>query len=138
MMSTRRQHWMLCVVMVVIACARVANAQQAQRLGPPPEIGLQLPELKVIAPARLPAPPVSLSEIPATVQVITGEELRQSGAMTLQESLMRLPGITLNDEQGNAVQPDISLRGFQGTSVTGVPQGISVFLDGVRLNEPTV
>jgi outer membrane receptor protein involved in Fe transport len=58
--------------------------------------------------------------------------------MTLQESLMRLPGVTLNDEQGNAVQPGISLRGFQGTSVKGVPQGISVFLDGVRLNEPTV
>src|SRR5215510_2867150 len=51
---------------------------------------------------------------------------------------MRLPGITLNDEHGNAVQPDISLRGFQGTPVTGVPQGISVFLDGVRLNEPAV
>src|SRR5262249_45616036 len=28
--------------------------------------------------------------------------------------------------------------GFQVTSVTGVPQGVSVFLDGVRLNEPTV
>ena len=24
------------------------------------------------------------------------------------------------------------------TSVTGVPQGVSVFLDGVRINEPTV
>ena len=137
-MSTRWQCWTLCVVIVVVACARVAPAQQAPRLGPPPEEVLHLPEIKVVAPARLPALSLPLSEVPATVQVITGEELRQSGGLNLQESLTRLPGVTLNDEQGNAVQPGISLRGFQGTSVTGVPQGISVFLDGVRLNEPTV
>src|SRR5712664_1949735 len=45
--------------------------------------------------------------------------------------------MTLSDEQGNSYQPDLSLRGFQATSVTGVPQGVSVFLDGVRVNEPT-
>ena len=50
--------------------------------------------------------------------------------------MTRLPGVTLHDEQGNAAQPGIAFRGFQGTSVTGVPQGISIFLDGVRLNEP--
>src|SRR6266853_3623867 len=139
LMSTRWQHWTLGVVMVVIAWARVADTQQAPRLvKQPPEEVLQLPEIKVIAPARLSGLPLSLSEVPATVQVITGEELRQSGEVTLQESLTRLPGVTLNDEQGNAVQPGISLRGFQGTPVTGVPQGISVFLDGVRLNEPAV
>jgi outer membrane receptor protein involved in Fe transport len=33
---------------------------------------------------------------------------------------------------------DFSLRGFQATPVTGAPQGISVFVDGVRVNEPTV
>src|SRR5437870_2400799 len=137
LMSTRWQCWTLCVVIVVVACARVAPAQQAPRLGPPPEEVLQLPEIKVVAPARLPALSLPLSEVPATVQVITGEELRQSGGLNLQESLTRLPGVTLHDEQGNAVQPGISLRGFQGTPVTGVPQGISVFLDGVRLNEPT-
>jgi len=49
----------------------------------------------------------------------------------------QIPGLSLSDEQGNSYQPDLSLRGFQATSVTGVPQGVSVFLDGVRVNEPT-
>ena len=74
-MSTRWQHWTLGAVMVVIAWARVADAQPAPRLEKqPPEEVLQLPEIKVIAPARLPALPLRLSEVPATVQVITGEE----------------------------------------------------------------
>jgi outer membrane receptor protein involved in Fe transport len=30
------------------------------------------------------------------------------------------------------------MRGFSVSSVTGLPQGFSVFLDGVRVNEPTV
>jgi outer membrane receptor protein involved in Fe transport len=72
------------------------------------------------------------------VQVITGAEIRQSGVVNLQEFMTRLPGVTLHDEQGNAAQSGIAFRGFQGTSVTGVPQGISIFLDGVRLNEPAV
>jgi outer membrane receptor protein involved in Fe transport/FixJ family two-component response regulator len=99
---------------------------------------LRLPPVTVTAPARLPEVPLPPSSIPASVQVITGEEIRKSGALTLQDFLPRLPGVTSSDEQGNSFQPSLSFRGFQGTSVTGVPQGISVFLDGVRINEPDV
>src|SRR5262245_33619078 len=138
-LSTDWQRWTLLSIMVIVAGASVVDAQPASRpKAQLPEEVLQLPEITVRAPARLPEPPLRLSEVPSTVQVITGEELRQSGLMNLQEVLTRLPGVSLHDEQGNAAQPGISLRGFQGTSVTGVPQGISVFLDGVRLNEPTV
>src|SRR5262249_26320663 len=131
--------WMLLAIMAIVTGASVVDAQPAPRPNEqPPAKVLQLPEITVRAPVRLLEPPLQLSEVPATVQVITGEELRQSGVVKLQEVLTRLPGVTLHDEQGNTAQPGISLRGFQGTSVTGVPQGISVFLDGVRLNEPTV
>src|SRR5205807_4033286 len=71
-----------------------------------------------------------------TVQVIDAREIRASGARTFQEALHRIPGIHLADEQGNIRQEDLSLRGFSASPVTGVPQGISVFVDGVRVNEP--
>jgi len=93
-------------------------------------------ETVVQAPSRLPESPVSLSEFPATVQVVTREDVAKSGAVTLQEVLERLPGVHLNDEQGNPFQPDISIRGIAGSPVTGLSQGISVFVDGVRVNEP--
>jgi len=48
------------------------------------------------------------------------------------------PGVTLRTRQGNRFQPSLTMRGFTSSPVTGLPQGLSVFLDGVRLNEPTV
>lgn len=114
-----------------------ANGADAQELGASQEI-VPLPEILVTAPARLPEAPVTLAEVPATVQVITGEEIERSRALVLQDALQQLPGVHLNDEQGNSYQFDLSWRGFTGSSVTGIPQGISVFVDGVRVNEPAV
>jgi outer membrane cobalamin receptor len=119
---------------LALYCASQALAQEPEAQ---PEI-VRLPEVLVTAPARLPEISLSPAEVPASIQVITGEEIRRSGALNLQEYMQRLPGVHLNDEQGNSFQPDLSFRGFTGTSVTGIPQGISVFVDGVRVNEPDV
>ena len=124
----------LALALGVALLATPALAQQP----PPAEPVIRLPPVEVSAPARLPDAPLPLDHVPGSVQIITGESLRASGATTVQEALTRLPGVTVSDEQGNSQQFDISLRGFQVTSVTGVPQGISVFVDGVRVNEPTV
>jgi hypothetical protein len=70
-MSTRGQHWKLCVVIVY---AGAADAQPAPRLGhQPPEEAIQLPAIKVRAPVRLPALPLSLSEVLVTVTSGPGE-----------------------------------------------------------------
>lgn len=51
-------------------------------------------------------------------------------------ALARLPGVSLTNDQGTRVQPTLDIRGFELSPVVGVPQGVSVFLDGVRINEP--
>jgi iron complex outermembrane receptor protein len=93
-------------------------------------------EIIVRAPSRLETWPSRGDGI--TVKVIDSKELATTGARTLQEALQRLPGSALADEQGNSFQQDLSLRGFTASPVTGLGQGLSVFLDGVRVNEPGV
>ena len=44
--------------------------------------------------------------------------------------------MTLNSSQGNPYQPDVNYRGFTASPLLGTPQGLSVFQDGVRINEP--
>ena len=34
------------------------------------------------------------------------------------------------------MQPDIQYRGFIGSPLLGLPQGLAVYQDGVRINEP--
>jgi iron complex outermembrane recepter protein len=47
-----------------------------------------------------------------------------------------LQSVTVNDYQGNPFQADVQFRGFTASPQIGTPQGLSVFVDGVRVNEP--
>jgi outer membrane receptor protein involved in Fe transport len=42
----------------------------------------------------------------------------------------------VNDYQGNPFQMDVQYRGFTAGPQIGMPQGLSVFFDGIRVNEP--
>ena len=50
--------------------------------------------------------------------------------------MRRLPGMQVNDVQGSPFQGDLAYRGYRASGLLGAPQGLSVFLDGVRINEP--
>ncbi|MBI1846786.1 MAG: TonB-dependent receptor [Candidatus Rokubacteria bacterium] len=114
-----------------------ARAQAPPAAGPVDGGGIsRLPAVRVIAPAVSGIP--DLRTTPGTVDVLTGADVAAARAGVLPDALERLPGVTLQNEQGNRFQPTLSLRGFQASPVTGLPQGVSVFLDGVRLNEPSV
>ena len=79
----------------------------------------------------------SLDEIPAPVQAATERDIEQSGALDLSDFLnRRLNGVYLNEVQGNPIQPDLNYRGYTASPLLGTPQGISVYMDGVRLNQP--
>lgn len=63
--------------------------------------------------------------------------LRRTGAVTVGEHLARTaPGVTINEIQGNPLQPDVNYRGLTASPLLGTPQGLSVYLDGVRVNQP--
>ena len=47
-----------------------------------------------------------------------------------------LPSVNLNQIQGNPYQPNLTYRGFTASPLLGEPQGLSVFQDGVRVNQP--
>jgi len=67
---------------------------------------------------------------------LDAQDLDARGVRTLADALEQLPGVTTSDELGATAQMDVSLRGFQVSPVIGVPQGVTVYVDGVRANEP--
>ena len=72
------------------------------------------------------------TQVPGKVIVITADEIEKLGASTIQEVLQYQTGIVLYDPIGNEFQASVDLRGFNGQPVPGT----SVFVDGVRVNEP--
>lgn len=96
-----------------------------------------LPTTTVVAPAPLPGLDVPRDDVPANVQTATGADLERTHALDVSSHLVRaIGGVTVNETQGNPFQPDVNYRGFTASPLLGTPQGLSVFMDGVRLNQP--
>jgi outer membrane receptor protein involved in Fe transport len=56
---------------------------------------------------------------------------------TLAEAMSRtMAGVNVNEVSGSPYQQDLTYRGFRASPLLGTAQGISVYLDGVRVNEP--
>jgi outer membrane receptor protein involved in Fe transport len=85
----------------------------------------------------LPGLDLPLTEIPAPAQGASAETIEKSGALDLSDFLnRRLTNVHINEIQSNPFQPDVNYRGYTASPLLGTPQGISVYMDGVRLNQP--
>lgn len=79
----------------------------------------------------------SLDEISSPTKAATDRDMEASGALNLPDFLnRRLANVFLNEIQGNPMQPDLNYRGYTASPLLGTPQGVSVYMDGVRLNQP--
>ncbi|WP_332670876.1 TonB-dependent receptor [Aromatoleum sp.] len=96
----------------------------------------QLPPVEVVGATPLPGLELPKDQVPGNVQILDAPALRAAGGASLAEDLQRmLPGVSVNEIQGNPYQADLDYRGFSASPLLGTPQGLSVFLDGVRVNE---
>jgi outer membrane receptor protein involved in Fe transport len=79
----------------------------------------------------------SLGEIPVRVQGLTAQDLEDSNALDLSDLMARrLTSVYINNNVGNPFQPDLNYRGYTASPLLGTPEELSVYLDGVRQNQP--
>ena len=75
--------------------------------------------------------------VPANVQRALAEQLQRSQALDLTDFLNRqFSSVSINHAQNNPLQPDFNFRGFTASPLLGLPQGLSVYENGVRINDP--
>jgi outer membrane receptor protein involved in Fe transport len=105
-----------------ITCAIAAS--------PPPP----LEEVVVLAPYGTAVDPAL---VPANVQRAIAEQLQRSQSLDLTDFLNRqFSSVSINHAQNNPLQPDFNFRGFTASPLLGLPQGLSVYQNGVRINDP--
>ncbi len=80
---------------------------------------------------------VPVSDLPVPVQTISAQTLQDTNAIDMTDALnQRLNGVYVNENQNNPFQPDVNYRGYTASPLVGAPAGLSVYLDGVRQNQP--
>jgi iron complex outermembrane recepter protein len=89
-----------------------------------------------VAPTPITGLGIDRDKVPAMVQTLPAEDFSRVYSPNVVETLaQRIPGITTNDVQGNEFATDLRYRGFAASPVQGTPQGLAVYMQGIRVNE---
>jgi len=124
-----QQIWRQTAVVLALTAAFNPNAHAQQET--------ILPAVEVIANTPLPGIGQPRSEIAAPVQSARSRDIARSGALELGDFMNRTLGsVHVNEMQGNPFQMDVNYRGYTASPLLGTPQGLSVYMDGVRMNQP--
>jgi outer membrane receptor protein involved in Fe transport len=100
-------------------------------------VGAQTSKIDVVATTPLGGTDLATDQIAGPVQTATAADIDNSGALELGDFMdRRLNGVYINEMQANPFQPDVNFRGYTASPLLGTPEGISVYVDGVRQNQP--
>lgn len=87
----------------------------------------------------------ALSSVPGSLQVISKDELENSGFFTISEALRRVTGVYVREEEGFSLRPNISIRGTNPTRSTkvllledGVPLTFAPYGDNASYYHPPI
>ena len=119
---------------IALLVPTAATAQQADSVAR--DSVRALPAVQVIGSVLPAVAPGVGSVVPGRSAVIGGDEARAPRPRALHEALAGQPGASLYDDLGSPWKQTLVVRGFTTSPVVGLPQGVSVFVDGVPVNEP--
>lgn len=98
---------------------------------------VELGDIEVIGTTPMHGVGLPEDEIPANIQSANDEDIERIQGLDLSEFMNKTLGsVSLNQAQNNPFQPDLKFRGFTASPLVGNSQGLSVYMDGIRINEP--
>ena len=93
--------------------------------------------INVYSATPLPSLGLPLNIIPANIQIATPKAINaQSGVSLADYMSTSMQSVSVTEMGGNPWQPEVTFRGYSASPLLGMPQGMSTFVDGVRVNEP--
>ena len=97
----------------------------------------ELDAVEVVADTPLMVSGMPVEKIPSPVQTVNSSQLDANQSFSLADYMRwKLGSVSVNDAQNNPFQPDVQFRGFTASPLLGLPQGMSVYVNGIRFNEP--
>jgi iron complex outermembrane receptor protein len=116
------------------AAAAAQDVSTSPASGAPP---IALPPVEVIGATPLLGSGVDRDKVPAETHVLTDQDIGRNGyPQALRALNENVPGVTLDAAAGNPFQPNLLYHGFLASPLQGNPQGLAVYLNGARFNQP--
>ncbi|WP_314957822.1 TonB-dependent receptor [Bradyrhizobium cosmicum] len=79
---------------------------------------------------------LEVDKVPSAINAVDASQIKRTGSLNITDALRdNIAGINITEVTGNPFQPDVEFRGFVASPVTGTPQGLAVYQNGVRINE---
>ena len=124
---------------VAAGCAWLAASQAVAQTAPPPpgaNTTVLLPAIDVYATTPLSGVGVDIDKVPSAVTTIDSRQVAKAKSPSVVGALAQhTASVDVQNVSGNAFQPDVYFRGFDASPVSGTPQGLAVYQNGVRVNE---
>ena len=93
-------------------------------------------KVDVVGTTTLPGVDLKGDQIAVPVQSATAADLERGFSVNVADFFnRRMNGVFVNEVQGNPYQPDVNYRGYTASPLLGTPQGLSIYMDGVRMNQ---
>jgi outer membrane receptor protein involved in Fe transport len=101
------------------------------------DTAINIKKIEVYGTTPLPGIGLPLNRVPANIQMASPKEVANQAGVSIADYMMNnMQGVTVSDMSGNPWQPEINFRGYSASSLLGNAQGLSTYVDGVRVNEP--
>ena len=98
---------------------------------------LELGGIDIIGATPFAGSEVDADRYPANVQHAESQRIERGETLNLNQFMQQeLGSVHVNDATNNPFQPDLNYRGYTASPLLGLPQGLSIYQDGVRINEP--
>ncbi len=121
---------------VVVSGTKPAAKPARQRERRPVRTVRRTPTRPVYPTTPLSTASIESSKATGTAHAVDSQQIGQTDSLNFTDSLVRyMPGVVATDVTGNPFQPNIEFRGFVASPVSGTPQGLAVYQNGVRINE---
>ncbi len=97
----------------------------------------QVEEITVVPTSPLLGSGVDRDSVPAETSVLSSADIAREGTPNLTQALTeQIGGVNLDSAAGNPFQPDLFYHGFVASPLQGTSQGLAVYVNGARFNQP--
>jgi len=126
-----------------LCLSHLAMAQVSPSSTPPASVPanptplVTLPPVEIIGSTPLLGSGVDRNKVPSETQVLNSQNVTLEGPPSYLNTLQdQAQGVQLDSAAGGPFQPDLDYHGFLASPLQGTPEGLAVYLNGVRFNSP--